>query len=78
MNKEQVNAMFLVNLKTMRKRLNLTQTQLSSAIGVKRSLYGAWEEGRTTPIYADLIRLTDFFGVEIREFLTEKYYEQLN
>ncbi len=51
--------------------MGLTQEQLASKVGVKRSLIGAYEEGRAEPNIANLIRFSEVFGVGMDVFLRE-------
>ena len=52
-------------LKTLRKERGWTQVQLAERIGVKRSLIGAYEEGRAEPKLDTLRHLAKVFGVSI-------------
>lgn len=53
------------NLKYLRKSKGFTQAQLAEKIGLKRSLIGAYEEGRSEPRLATLLHLAHFFEVNI-------------
>jgi transcriptional regulator with XRE-family HTH domain len=57
------------NLKFLRKDKKLTQAQLSEKIGVKRSVLGAYEEGRAEPKYNTLLVIADHFKVSIDDLL---------
>ena len=48
------------NLKYLRKKKGLTQQQFADAIGIKRSLVGAYEEDRAEPKYDLLKKIADF------------------
>ena len=53
------------NLKTLRNEQNLTQEQVADVIGVKRNVYGRYEnDTRTIPIEL-LIKLADFYNVSL-------------
>jgi transcriptional regulator with XRE-family HTH domain len=45
--------------------MHLTQEQLSDQIGIKRSLLGAYEEGRADPRLNNLQRMAEIFGVSM-------------
>jgi transcriptional regulator with XRE-family HTH domain len=54
------------NIKYLRREVhNLTQEQFSRKIGIKRSLLGAYEEGRANPNYENLMNMANFFGIAI-------------
>jgi len=60
------------NLRFLRKSKKLTQAQLSEKLGLKRSVLGAYEEGRAEPKYNTLIIFSDFFKVGIDDLLLKK------
>ena len=49
--------MINTNLKFWRRELSLTQAQLADKLGIKRSLVGAYEEGRAEPRLATLVNM---------------------
>ncbi len=53
------------NIKTLRKRDGLTQGVLAEKMGIKRSLIGAYEEGRAEPRINNLVRLSEVFSTPI-------------
>ncbi len=53
------------NIKYLRKKLGLTQEQFAERIGIKRSLVGAYEEGRADPRITNLINMADIFGTSV-------------
>ncbi len=53
------------NIKYLRKRLGLTQEQFAERIGIKRSLVGAYEEGRADPRISNLINMAEVFGTSV-------------
>lgn len=61
------------NIKHLRKQAGLTQEQLSEKIGIKRSVIGAYEEGRAEPGVANLILFADFFKVSVDELIGSKF-----
>jgi transcriptional regulator with XRE-family HTH domain len=57
------------NLKYLRRQKNLTQQQFADLLGIKRSLLGAYEEGRAKPNLATMERLIQIFGISIDALL---------
>lgn len=53
------------NIKYLRKRFRLTQEQLAERIGIKRSLVGAYEEGRADPRLNNLATIAKTFNVTV-------------
>ncbi len=53
------------NIKFLRKREHLTQEQLAQKIGIKRSLIGAYEEGRADPRLNNLLKMSELFRVSV-------------
>ncbi|MET3114086.1 transcriptional regulator with XRE-family HTH domain [Pedobacter sp. CG_S7] len=60
------------NLKYLRKKKSLTQQQFADAIGIKRSLVGAYEEDRAEPKYDLLKKIAEFYEFSIDEFINEQ------
>ena len=59
------------NLKYLRKRSGITQEQMAQKIGIKRSLLGAYEEGRADPRLNNLIRISEIFGITVDKLISE-------
>ncbi len=59
------------NLKTLRKHHRYTQEQFAKKIGIKRSLLGAYEEGRADPRLANLEKIAETFDVSIDVLITQ-------
>jgi len=57
--------MFSENLKKLRKANNLTQREFAKKINVAVSTVSMWELGQREPGYDMLIKLSDFFDVEV-------------
>ena len=53
------------NIKYLRKKMHLTQEQLAEKIGIKRSLLGAYEEGRADPRLNNLQKMAEIFSVTV-------------
>lgn len=59
------------NLKFLRKLKNWTQSDLADALDIKRSLVGAYEEGRARPTYEVLYSLSQIFKYPIDSIITK-------
>lgn len=59
------------NLKSLRKRHNLTQDQFAQKLGIKRSSVGAYEEGRAEPPLSNLSNIARSFDVSIDSLVYE-------
>ncbi|GJM30209.1 MAG: hypothetical protein DHS20C17_28440 [Cyclobacteriaceae bacterium] len=53
------------NIKTLRKQAGLTQGALADKMDIKRSLIGAYEEGRAEPRINNLVKLSEVFSLPI-------------
>jgi transcriptional regulator with XRE-family HTH domain len=63
------------NIKFLRKNNHLTQEQLAGKIGIKRSLLGAYEEGRADPRLNNLLKLSEVFKVSVDTMISEDVSE---
>ncbi len=61
-------------LKELRKKLNISQTEVSNKIGVPQSSYSHFEIGRSEPSIETLIKLADFFKVPIDALVERKFH----
>ena len=59
------------NIRFLRKKKGWTQDKFSKKIGIKRSLVGAYEEGRADPRLNNLLKIADIFGVSLDNMLTK-------
>lgn len=59
------------NIKHFRKQKKYTQEQLAEKIGIKRSLLGAYEEGRAEPGLSYLIKMSQIFDVAVDDLISE-------
>jgi transcriptional regulator with XRE-family HTH domain len=57
------------NLKFLRKKINLTQEQMAQQIGIKRSLLGAYEEGRADPRISNLLKFAEIFNLSVDQLI---------
>ena len=55
-----------------RSRLDLTQSELAKKLGISTSTIGMYEQGRRTPPIESLLKLSDIFGIELRELTPNK------
>ncbi len=53
------------NIKYLRKQMHFTQEQMAQKIGIKRSLLGAYEEGRADPRLNNLQKMADIFNITL-------------
>ena len=53
------------NIKYLRKQMHLTQEQMAKSIGIKRSLLGAYEEGRADPRLNNLQKMAEVFNLTV-------------
>lgn len=65
------------NVKALRKQLGFTQEQFAEKIGIKRSLLGAYEEGRADPRLNNLQNMAKEFGVSV-DVLISKDISHMN
>ncbi|QHL86222.1 helix-turn-helix domain-containing protein [Nibribacter ruber] len=61
--------MLSTNLKYLRKKENLTQVQLAEKLQIKRSLIGAYEEGRAEPKLVTLMKMAQVFNLSVDELI---------
>jgi transcriptional regulator with XRE-family HTH domain len=61
------------NIKILRKKTGFTQEQLAMKIGVKRSVLGAYEEGRAEPGLQNLINLASELNVSVDELISQDF-----
>jgi transcriptional regulator with XRE-family HTH domain len=57
------------NLKQLRKKKGLTQEQMAQEVGIKRSLLGAYEEGRAEPRIGTLLKFAELFSMPIEQII---------
>ncbi len=59
------------NIKYLRKKSGFTQEQFSERIGIKRSLLGAYEEGRADPRLNNLLNIAKEFNLSVDTLISE-------
>jgi len=63
------------NIKFLRKKFGYTQETFAEAIGIKRSLVGAYEEGRADPRLNNLLRMSKVFNVSVDTLISKNTTE---
>lgn len=61
------------NIRVLRKRLALTQDQFAQQLGTKRSLIGAYEEGRAEPKLELLQKMAEVFSISVDELIGKDF-----
>lgn len=57
--------MFSLQLKALREKMNLSQRDFASKIGVAPSTVGMWESGQREPDFEMALQLANFFNVSV-------------
>jgi len=57
------------NIKHLRKQMGYTQEQFAELIEIKRSLVGAYEEGRADPRLNNLLKMTEVFKIPVDDLI---------
>ena len=60
---------FTQNIRFLRKSKKLTQQQFADKLNVKRSLIGAYEEGRAIPKITVMQQITQFFNISVDDLI---------
>lgn len=68
--------MIAENLKYLRKRDKLSQQGLADAMSIPRTTLGDYERGKTEPNLAMLVKLSDYFHVEIDALIKQNISHQ--
>jgi len=63
------------NIKFLRKKFGYTQETFAETIGIKRSLVGAYEEGRADPRLNNLLRMSEVFNVSVDTLICKNVAE---
>ncbi len=61
------------NIRVLRKRLALTQDQFAQQLGIKRSLIGAYEEGRAEPKLELLQKMAEVFSISVDDLIGKEF-----
>lgn len=57
------------NLKYLRKKNAVNQTQLGLCVNRKQTTIGNWETGFSEPNYLEIVKISDFFGISTDDLL---------
>lgn len=60
------------NLKILRQKNKMTQSQVADYLGLQVLAYGAYERGNRSPSFENLCKLADLFRVSVDELLNRK------
>ena len=60
------------NIKILRERVMLTQTELAARLNVGQTAVSTWETGKAKPRADKLLQLAKIFGCTIDELFTEE------
>jgi transcriptional regulator with XRE-family HTH domain len=60
------------NIRFLRKKHNLTQQEFADAIGIKRSMIGAYEEDRASPKMDNMKSIANYFSISVDELVSER------
>lgn len=63
--------MVSANLKHLRRIMGFTQAQLAEKLDIKRSLVGAYEEGRAEPKLSTLVKMARLFGISLDSLIVD-------
>ena len=63
------NVQLAKNLRTLRKKYNYTQKQLSSILNITRQAYSHYEQALREPGLCTLIRVSDFYKITLDELV---------
>lgn len=64
------------NIRVLRKRLSLTQDLFAQQLNIKRSLVGAYEEGRAEPKLELLQKMAEVFGISVDDLIGKDFTGQ--
>lgn len=64
-----MSSFITTNLKYLRKRKQLSQQELANQLNLSRSNIAAYERGNSEPNVSKLLRMADFFDVNLSDFL---------
>ena len=65
------------NLRSLRKRHGLTQAQMAEKLNIKRSLIGAYEEGRAEPKLSTLVNIARLFDITVDSLVTQDHSQEI-
>ncbi|MCL2370283.1 MAG: helix-turn-helix transcriptional regulator [Firmicutes bacterium] len=60
-----ITAIFRTRLKQIRTERGIGQVEIAKAIGVSKSVVSFWETGKCEPTLTPIIKLANFFDIDI-------------
>lgn len=63
-----------LNIRSLRNAKRMTQREVAEQFGIKRSLYGAMEEGRSTPSLDLIVKFSKFYSITVDIILSDKLF----
>jgi transcriptional regulator with XRE-family HTH domain len=64
------------NIKVLRKKAGFTQEQLATKLGIKRSVLGAYEEGRAEPGLQNLLKFSSELNVSVDDLISLDFSDE--
>lgn len=64
------------NIKYLREKAGLNQSEMADKFYITRSALGFWENGVREPSIEMIVRLADFFGVTLDQLVREELYRE--
>lgn len=61
-------------LRELRKKANITQTELSERLGITQGSISLWESGETKPDVENLLKISEIFGCTVDSLLKGSEY----
>lgn len=58
--------------------MNVPQRVIAELLGINTGRYGMWEALRVEPHFEYLVKLSEFFGVSIDDFLKKELWHETN
>lgn len=71
MEEKNIESIIAKNLVELRKSRNLKQSDLSETIGYSDKTISRWENGSAIPDIATLVKISDFYGIDIGDLVKE-------
>lgn len=71
--KEHTKKAFSKNIKELRSKLKLTQSEFAERLGISRAAISLWEKGERTPNYTMVLNIVKEFGVSLDWLLDSPY-----
>ncbi|MCU0428902.1 MAG: helix-turn-helix domain-containing protein [Cytophagaceae bacterium] len=64
------------NLKYLRTRAGLTQDDMLTVLGIKRTTWANYENGSSTPYITELMKISDFWGIDETNLLRNEHLKK--